>query len=287
MKGYDDDDETSQDINNDFAVLSKVDADINDSNETVEKVETLNNNDIGAAIILTKDDNIQKEDKEDCQADILSFTIPNEVEQSMTENVQQFENPTKLETEQLIKIEVMDPESNSDHCIDEEFVEVEGSDHYINNAETKANICSMEIKGDLQSVNELNLLMLEQYEFDDSIIIDEGHITPLLEKGQEKVATSMENNLGNNTPGITLDGSNPENMKVTKDQPIGENKLIKFDSIKVSRDKKLLMKEPNFEVEPSSPMLSKNMEPPTLTINLIEKPNNTKKENSCASHCWH
>ena len=121
MKGYDDDDETSQDINNDFAVLSKVDADINDSNETVEKVETLNNNDIGAAIILTKDDNIQKEDKEDCQADILSFTIPNEVEQSMTEKVQQFENHTKLETEQVIKIEVLDPESNSDHCVDEEF----------------------------------------------------------------------------------------------------------------------------------------------------------------------
>ena len=134
MKGYDDDDETSQDINNDFAVLSKVDADINDSNETVEKVETLNNNDIGAAIILTKDDNIQKEDKEDCQADILSFTIPNEVEQSITENVQKFENPKKLETEQVIKIEVVDPESNSYDCIDEEFVEVEENDHYLNNA---------------------------------------------------------------------------------------------------------------------------------------------------------
>ena len=84
-----------------------------------------------------------------------------------------------------------------------------------------------QIQGDLQSVNELNLLTLEQYEFADSIIIDEGHITPLLEKGQEKVATSMENNLGNNTPGITLDGSNPENME---DQYLGEKKLIKINA---------------------------------------------------------
>ena len=77
------------------------------------------------------------------------------------------------------------------------------------------------------------------------------------------------------------------NVDVTKDQHLWENKLIKFDSIKLNRERKLLMKEPNFEVKPSSQIMSRNMEPPTLTINLIEKPNNTKKENSCASHCWH
>ena len=139
---------------------------------------------------------LQKKDKEDSQADILTFTIPNEVEEFLRENVEQFENSIKLETEQVIKIEVVDPESNSYDCIDEEFVEVEENDHYLNNAETKANICCMEIKGDLQSVNELNLFTLEHYEFDDSIIIDEGHTNPLLEKGQEKVATSMEIILG-------------------------------------------------------------------------------------------
>ena len=271
MKGYDDE-ETSQDTNNDLAFISKVDEDINDSNETVEMVETLNNNDTGISLI--KDENIQ----EDCQADILKYT-------SMTENVEQFENPTKLENEQVIKIEVVDQESNSE--IDEEFVEVEGNEHYLNNHESKANMCSLAIKGDLQSVNELNLLTLEQYEFDDSIIIDEGHTTPLLETEQEKVSNSMENNLGNNAHGIPLDGSNTQNMEITQDQPLGENELIKFDTIKLNREKKLLMKEPNFEVEPSSPIKSRNMEPPTLTINLIEKPNKTKKDNSCASHCWH
>ena len=77
---------------------------------------------------------LQKKDKEDSQADILTFTIPNEVEEFLRENVEQFENSIKLEAEQVIKIEVVDPESNSYDCIDEEFVEVEENDHYLNNA---------------------------------------------------------------------------------------------------------------------------------------------------------
>ena len=37
----------------------------------------------------------------------------------------------------------------------------------------------------------------------------------------------MENSLGNKTPIITLDGSNPENME---DQYLGEKKLINIDA---------------------------------------------------------
>ena len=242
------------------------------SQEGMDEKMNKDNMDLNKEKINDGDVHSQEDDKEKEMEMVLNDKEVKDEDKHVLEDSISIKN-CNLELEQ--QSEKKDGQNSKIHShiiVEDEWVKIQEFPSSLCADVTTVSTSSMNIKEELKSIQgDENLACL----LDDQIVAKNQSSLIL----GENVKKSKEMKQQNQSLNVAFD---EEKNKIYE-----TNQEIASNFFKGNKDRKVLVKEPNFDIEQSSLQAETIDSPLTFTINLIEKPRKVKKENSCASTCWH